>query len=104
MVVSCVFYVCLSVSERLSVGYRWYDTHLVQPAFPFGHGLSYTTFAYTGIEVTPPAPDAPPDVVAVVQCAVTNSGPVAGQEGMVVWLCGCVCVCVCVCEIGRAHV
>ena len=39
-------------TERLEVGYRWYSAHNVTPKFAFGHGLSYTVFAYTGISAT----------------------------------------------------
>ncbi|SBU95866.1 beta-glucosidase [Streptomyces sp. Ncost-T6T-1] len=62
--------------EGVFVGYRGYDASAREVAFPFGHGLSYTTFAYSGLRVTPEA-DGARYAVAVT---VANTGPRAGRE------------------------
>ncbi|WP_345800568.1 glycoside hydrolase family 3 C-terminal domain-containing protein [Microbacterium sp. AZCO] len=61
--------------EGLFVGYRWYDARRMDVAFPFGHGLSYTTFAYGDVSAEV---DADGDIE--VSLTVTNTGDRAGRE------------------------
>ncbi|MFE9427547.1 glycoside hydrolase family 3 C-terminal domain-containing protein [Kitasatospora sp. NPDC006697] len=63
-------------SEGVDIGYRWYQSQHLTPAFPFGFGLSYTSFAFGNLAVGPF--DANGD--ATVTATVTNTGPVAGAE------------------------
>jgi beta-glucosidase len=60
------------------LGYRWYDKEAKTPLFHFGHGLSYTTFAYSNLIV--PCSDVTPGGVMDVTVDVTNTGTVAGEE------------------------
>jgi beta-glucosidase len=63
--------------EGLLVGYRWFDTKNIEPLFPFGFGLSYTTFKYSGLNLVK-CPDASSAVT--VQFELANTGACAGAE------------------------
>ncbi|SDU83584.1 beta-glucosidase [Microlunatus sagamiharensis] len=60
-------------SEGLDMGYRWYVDKGVKPLFPFGHGLSYTKFALSGLTVTPAG-----DGTVTVSVKVKNTGKKRG--------------------------
>jgi len=60
--------------EGLFVGYRWYDARELDVAFPFGHGLSYTTFAYDSLALS-----SEPEGIRV-RVTVSNTGDRAGRE------------------------
>jgi beta-glucosidase len=61
-------------SEGLLVGYRWYDAKGIKPLFPFGFGLSYTRFSFSGLHVRSSGG------AAVVQFTLTNAGSRAGAD------------------------
>jgi beta-glucosidase len=63
--------------EGLDVGYRWYDAQGLGPLFPFGYGLSYTTFAFRHLTVTRTLS---PNGTVRVGVDVTNTGHRAGAE------------------------
>ena len=64
--------------EDILVGYRWLDTKKISPRFPFGHGLSYTTFKIDGLKTDKDAYGV--DEPVKVTCKVTNTGAVPGAE------------------------
>lgn len=68
-------------TEKLDIGYRWYDTKGITPMFEFGFGLSYTRFSYSGLSVKTAA-----DNTLTVVFYVKNDGPVAGAEVPQVYL------------------
>jgi len=63
--------------EGVNVGYRYYDATSETPLFPFGYGLSYTSFAFSDLSVTPQEIH---NGQVTVSARVTNTGRVAGSE------------------------
>ncbi len=70
--------------EGLLVGYRWNDTKRVEPLFPFGHGLSYTSFRYQGLRATLAEAAAGPSLSLAL--TVSNTGVRAGAETVQVYV------------------
>ncbi|MEQ2457543.1 glycoside hydrolase family 3 C-terminal domain-containing protein, partial [Flavonifractor hominis] len=69
----------INYDEGVYVGYRWHNLDDKADAlFPFGHGLSYTTFEYSNAKVSSPTMD--PEGTVTVSVDVTNTGTVAGKE------------------------
>ena len=66
--------VTVKYNDDLYVGYRYYDTYKVEPQFAFGHGLSYTTFAFNNLTVIKG------DKQATVSFTIKNTGNTAGAE------------------------
>ena len=64
--------------EGIFVGYRYYDKKEIEPLFPFGFGLSYTTFEYSDLHLSHTEIDE--DKTLKVEVTVTNTGNVEGKE------------------------
>jgi beta-glucosidase len=73
-------------NEGLEMGYRWYEANGVKPVFPFGFGLSYTTFAYSGLTVTPTTDPQTGNTVLTVSYTITNTGSRQGAEASQVYV------------------
>ena len=63
----------INYTEGLKVGYKWFDAEGKEPLFPFGFGLSYTTYSYSGLQITA-------ESEVKVGFSVTNTGARAGAE------------------------
>ncbi|HEV2346707.1 MAG TPA: glycoside hydrolase family 3 C-terminal domain-containing protein [Actinocrinis sp.] len=63
-------------SEGLDVGYRWYDAKGLTPLFPFGYGLSYTSFSFSNLSISPLVKGG----AATVTATVTNTGSREGAD------------------------
>jgi beta-glucosidase len=63
-------------SEGINVGYRWYDSQNLTPLFPFGYGLSYTTFTYSNLQISPLTAGGQ----ATATATVTNTGTRTGAD------------------------
>jgi beta-glucosidase len=68
-------------SEGVDIGYRWFDKQKIEPLFPFGYGLSYSTFAYSDAKAA-----RTPDGGLDVSVRVKNTGHVTGDEVPQVYL------------------
>lgn len=68
----------VNYSEGLFVGYRWYDTRKLPVLYPFGYGLSYTTFGYSDFKIDKAAMEA--DEEAQISLKVTNTGSRSGSQ------------------------
>ncbi len=69
-------------SEGLDVGYRWYQSEGIKPLFPFGFGLSYTTFEYADLHIVRGVGSA----YATATVRITNTGKRTGAEVVQVYL------------------
>ncbi len=74
----------IEYKEGIFVGYRHFDKKNIEPAFAFGHGLSYTTFEYSNLTLTPVSPRYGQTVTLLV--TVKNTGTRAGAEVVQVYL------------------
>ncbi len=71
-------------AEGIYVGYRHFDKKHIEPLFPFGYGLSYTTFAYGKLQLS--SATLAPDGKVSVNLPVTNTGQRAGEEVVELYL------------------
>jgi beta-glucosidase len=65
-------------TEGILVGYRWFDTKNIEPLYPFGYGMSYTTFEFSDLKTDKETYNA--DAIIEVTFNIKNTGKVDGKE------------------------
>jgi hypothetical protein len=73
-----------NLNDDYGCGYRWYDRMNYIPQFAFGYGLSYTTFSYSNLFISPST--VLPGELVILQVDVTNSGTRTGDEVVQLYL------------------
>ena len=73
-------------NEGVYVGYRYYDSNNIDVEFPFGHGLSYTTFEYVNLSVTHDESTIADDVEVRIRVTIKNTGKVYGAETVQIYV------------------
>ena len=68
----------MQYSEGLDIGYRWYDANNITPLFPFGYGLSYTSFSFSNLALS--SSSGSPSSPVTVTADVTNTESRSGAE------------------------
>lgn len=65
-------------TEGIFVGYRWYDKKNIEPLFPFGYGLSYTTFEFSDLKLSKKSMTE--NDTLIIKATIKNTGKIAGEE------------------------
>jgi beta-glucosidase len=68
----------VTYKEGILVGYRWFDTKKITPLYPFGYGLSYTSYVYSGLKTNKPSYTGSETITATLN--VANTGNYSGKE------------------------
>jgi len=72
----------VTYEEGVYIGYRYFNTFNIKPAYPFGYGLSYTSFSYGPVKLS--AADFNGNITATI--TITNTGHIAGKEVVELYL------------------
>ncbi|EIW74780.1 glycoside hydrolase family 3 protein [Coniophora puteana RWD-64-598 SS2] len=76
----------INYTEGLFIDYRWFDAHDIMPRFEFGYGLSYTTFEFSDLTITPVSPMDTADMTLVNNWENGGASPIAEGSSTALWL------------------